>query len=198
MDNTNMISIILTVGISILGIVMLYVQYIISRKNEKIEIELKYHSNASVHKDSENGQACNGEKNSDVQENTLHKLLELYYNQALQQANIQFWFSIIAATLGFVFIFAVIFFGKGETWSESILKTFPGAIIEVISALFISQSRETRERATNLFGELHYDNKIEKSVEIADTIDDTAVKSDIKAKIALHIIGENGSDRSET
>lgn len=31
--------------------------------------------------------------------------------------------------------------------------------------------------------------------QVADTIDNSDIKSDIKAKIALHIIGMNGNDR---
>jgi len=181
-----------------MGVVVLYVLNIISKRNEKAEIELKYNKkniNSLIHNNAVDGQEVSNEESSDSEENYLQKLLESYYNQALQQANIQFWFSIIAATVGFVFIYAVIFLEKGYTWSESLLKTFPAVAIEVVSSLFFKESKKTRERATNLFSELHFDNKVEKSVEIADTIEDTATKSDIKAKIALHIVGLDDSSK---
>lgn len=114
-----------------------------------------------------------------------------YLALTLQQASIQFWFSIIASVLGFAFIFIIIFFEENKTWYEYILRSLPGAIVEVISVLFINQARETRERATNLFKELNYDNKIERSVDIANAIDNVDIKSDVKAKIALYIIGMN-------
>lgn len=88
----------------------------------------------------------------------------------------------------------IIFLEENNIWYEYILKTFPGVIVEIISALFISQAKETRERATNLFEELNYDNKIEKSVDITDAIENNDVKSAVKAKIALHIIGINDNN----
>ena len=195
MDNIHIISIILTVGTGFLGVVVLFGQYINSRINEKKEIKIKY----SIKNGSSNENSKNGTVNDSIEElynekNYLHRLLESYHNQALQQSSIQFWFSIIASVLGFAFIFFIIFVEENQTWYEYILKSLPGAIVEVISALFINQARETRERATNLFTELNYDNKIEKSVDIANTIDNNDVRSDVKAKIALHIIGMDDND----
>lgn len=190
-NNIDIMSILLTAGTAFFGVVVSFVQYIISRKSEKKEIEIKYNvKNISSNENTKSG-AINNIENPNIEENYLQRLLESYHNQALQQASIQFWFSIIASVLGFVFIFIIIFFEENKTWYEYILKSLPGAIVEVISVLFINQARETRERATNLFKELNYDNKIEKSVDIADTIDNSDVKSDVKAKIALHIIGMN-------
>lgn len=188
-NNIVIISILLTVGTAVLGIIVSFVQYIISRKIEKKEIEIKYNINKNMNS---NENPVNEKiENPIIEENYLHRLLESYHDQALQQASIQFWFSIIASVLGFVFIFVMIIFEENKTWYEYILKTLPGAIVEMISVLFINQAKETRERATNLFEELNYDNKIEKSADIADTIDNADIKSNVKAKIALHIIGMN-------
>lgn len=188
-NNIVIISILLTVGTAVLGIIVSFVQYIISRKIEKKEIEIKYNINKNMNS---NENSVNEKiENPIIEENYLHRLLESYHDQALQQASIQFWFSIIASVLGFVFIFVMIIFEENKTWYEYILKTLPGAIVEMISVLFINQAKETRERATNLFEELNYDNKIEKSADIADTIDNADIKSNVKAKIALHIIGMN-------
>lgn len=117
--------------------------------------------------------------------------MELHHNQALKQADIQFWFSIFAAILGFVLIIIIILFSQSELWYEYIIRTIPSAIIEVISVLFISQARETRNRATDFFMELNYDKKIEKSIKIADSIERDEIKANVKSKIALHIIGIN-------
>ncbi len=188
-NNIVIISILLTVGTAVLGIIVSFVQYIISRKIEKKEIEIKYNINKNMNS---NENPVNEKiENPIIEENYLHRLLESYHDQALQQASIQFWFSILASVLGFVFIFVMIIFEENKTWYEYILKTLPGAIVEMISVLFINQAKETRERATNLFEELNYDNKIEKSADIADTIDNADIKSNVKAKIALHIIGMN-------
>lgn len=192
MNNMDIMSIILTVGTGLLGVAVTFVQYIISRRSETKEIEIKYNirnTNSSLHEDLKDGNSNDNADSSDIKDDYVHTLLESYHNQAIQQANIQFWFSIIASIVGFAFIFMIIFLEENNVWYEYILKTFPGVIVELISALFISQAKETRERATNLFEELNYDNKIDKSVDIADTIENNDVKSEVKAKIALHIIG---------
>lgn len=197
MNNMDIMSIILTVGTGLLGVAVTFVQYIISRRSETKEIEIKYNirnTNSSLHEDLKDGNSNDNADSSDIKDDYVHTLLESYHNQAIQQANIQFWFSIIASIVGFAFIFMIIFLEENNVWYEYILKTFPGVIVEVISALFISQAKETRERATNLFEELNYDNKIDKSVDIADTIENNDVKSEVKAKIALHIIGINDNN----
>lgn len=192
MKNIDVISIILTVCTGILVLVVSYVQYIISKTSEKKEKEIKHNiknNNSSLFKYTKIGKMNNNVETPGIKEDDLHRLLESYHNQTLQQANIQFWFSIVTSVLGFAFIFVIIFWGEDKTWYEYILRILPGSIIEMISVLFISQARETRDRATNFFMELNYDRKIEKSIEIADSIERDEIRADVKAKIALHIIG---------
>lgn len=119
----------------------------------------------------------------------LYKLLNLHHKQALQQSNIQFWFSILASVIGFMLIVLMIFITNNNEWYDYIFKMLPGAIIEIVSVLFINQARETRDRATKFFTELNYEMQISKSVEIADTIENEEIRSDVKSKIALRIIG---------
>ena len=121
--------------------------------------------------------------------NFLYKLLRLHHEQALQQSNIQFWFSIVASIIGFLFIILMVFITDSIEWYDYVFKMMPGAIIEIVSILFINQARETRDRATKFFTELNYEMQISKSVEIADSIEDEGIKADVKSKIALHIIG---------
>lgn len=195
MNHIELMSVLLTAGTAFLGVATLFIQYLISRMNEKKETEIKY-GIKTIHSGEhfKTGTVNENTENSNDEENYLQRLLESYHSQALQQASIQFWFSVIASVLGLVFIFTIIFFEENTTWYEYILKTFPGVIVEVISVLFINQAKETRERATNLFKELNYDSKIEKSVAIADTIENEDMKSNVKAKIALYIIGINDNN----
>ena len=183
----DFLSVFISLLISVLSFAMSCILYKIRKGNEEKQLEIKYDLDKlfSIKKDSK----IDGEKNINIEGSYLYKLLELHHNQALQQANIQFWFSIFAAILGFVLIIVIIMFGRSETWYENIIKATPGVIIEVVSVLFISQARETRDRATNFFMELNYDRKIEKSMEIADSIERDEIRADVKAKIALHIIG---------
>lgn len=185
-------SIFITLLASILSFVIPFILHGINKKTEAKQLEIKYDLDKmfSLKEDNEKCKIAK-EESIKIKESYLHKLLELHHNQALQQANIQFWFSIFAAILGFVLIIIIIIFGQSETWYENIIKATPGAIIEVVSVLFINQARETRDRATNFFMELNYDRKIEKSIEIVDSIERDEIRADVKAKIALHIIGIN-------
>lgn len=129
----------------------------------------------------------NSETNS--QEKNIEDLIRTHHEQALTQAAIQFWTSLVASILGFVFIIIMIFLANGSQWYEYVLKILPGVIIETVSYLFFKQSSETRSRATEFLNKLRSDDQISKSIVIADSIDDTKLKSIIKAKIALHICG---------
>lgn len=186
-DSTSIFISLLT---GILPLVLSVIIHRINKSTETKQLEIKYDLDKifSIKKDNESCK-INREKSINIEESYLHKLLELHHNQALQQANVQFWFSIFAAILGFVLIIIIIIFGQSEIWYENIIKATPGAIIEVVSVLFISQARETRDRATNFFTELNYDRKIKKSIEIAESIEHDEIRADVKAKIALHIIG---------
>ena len=127
--------------------------------------------------------------NKSNEDSSLYKFLESHHRQALQQSSVQFWFSIFAATIGFIFIIVMICTSSGNTWYEYIVKVLPGTIIDAISVLFFNQAHETRDRAANFFKELTYDKQIAKSVAIADAIEDKAIKAYVQSKIALHIIG---------
>lgn len=123
------------------------------------------------------------------EDNSLYKFLESHHRQALQQSSVQFWFSIFAASIGFIFIIVMICTSSGSEWYEIIVKVLPGAIIDAISVLFFNQAHETRDRAADFFKELTYDKQVAKSVAIADAIEDKAIKASVQARIALHIAG---------
>lgn len=124
----------------------------------------------------------------------LEKLIQSHHEQALEQSRIQFWFSLGAAVVGFVFIICTVFFSKSAEWYEYIVKALPGGIIEIVSVLFFSQSRETRERASDFLNRLREDRQYEKSIAIADTIQDEKLKSLLKAEIAMRLCGIDNID----
>lgn len=138
-----------------------------------------------------------GERNARLGRNyddKLEKLIQSHHEQALQQSLIQFWFSLGAAVAGFVFIICTVFFSKSTEWYEYIVKALPGGIIEIVSVLFFSQSRETRERASDFLNRLREDRQYEKSIAIAETIQDEKLKSLLKAEIAMHLCGIDNID----
>lgn len=125
----------------------------------------------------------------ELQEDTasLHNIITKYHQQALFQANIQFWFSIIAASIGFVFILA-----HANTIEldklESMIKILPGVIVDAVAYLFFNQAEEARQRATALYDRLRMDNQIKIAQEIIDSIEDPTIKSVMKAQIALKMV----------
>lgn len=74
-NNIVIISILLTVGTAVLGIIVSFVQYIISRKIEKKEIEIKYNINKNMNS---NENPVNEKiENPIIEENYLHRLLSV-------------------------------------------------------------------------------------------------------------------------
>lgn len=137
------------------------------------------------------------EPDKNNENDSLYKFLESYHQQALQHSNIQFWFSIVAAVVGFGFIIVMFCTSLDKAWYECATRILPGAIIDAVSLLFFNQAHEARDRSVKFFKELNYDKQISKSVSIADSIEDIDTKSSLKAEIALHIIGLNNDVKKD-
>lgn len=131
----------------------------------------------------------NDDKNT--KDKAIEELIRSHHEQALSQASIQFWTSLIASIVGFLFIIFMMIFANNEQWYEYVLKVLPGAIIETVSYLFYKQASETRNRASDFLNRLRNDEQISRSIVIADSINNEELKSLIKAKVALHICGIN-------
>lgn len=115
-------------------------------------------------------------------------LVKSYHEQALNQANIQFVISVIAAVVGFVWVL----------WSGSqidpqrlvtVAKVLPGIVVDTVAYLFLRQAAETRQRATELFDRLRTDRQGTESVLLVAAIEDSRVRSAVRAQIALHMAG---------
>ena len=124
---------------------------------------------------------------------TIEALITNHHEQALREASTQFWFSLIAACVGFVFIAVTFFSSKDAEWVSKLVTTIPGVIIEAVSALFFSQSKETRERSSDFLNRLREDRKFEKGIEIANAIQDEPMKAKMLASIALSLCGISSS-----
>ncbi len=119
---------------------------------------------------------------------SAENLIAGYHEQALNQAKVQFWFSVFAATVGFAWI---LYAGTGiDTPSvTTALKTLPGAIVDLVAFLFFRQAAETRQRATDLYDRLRADKQSTEVMELVASIEDVTVKSAVQAQIALHKAG---------
>lgn len=122
------------------------------------------------------------------EEAAVEGLVAAYHEQALDQAKIQFWFSVVAATVGFVWI---LYTGSQIDTAHVVTatKTLPGVAIDAVAFLFFKQAAETRQRATELYDRLRNDKKITEAVLVVASIEDLKVRSAVKAQIALHMAG---------
>ena len=118
----------------------------------------------------------------------IENLISSYHEQALSQARAQFWFSVVAATIGFAWIL----YSGSNIQAENFVtvsKILPGVVMDAVAYLFFRQASETRQRATELYDRLRRDKQLTESVSLVSSIDDIRVRSAVKAQIALHMSG---------
>lgn len=117
----------------------------------------------------------------------VEKLMTNYHEQALNQSGVQFWFSIVAATIGFIWILAA-----GSAVTEKLAtatKLLPGSVIDAVAFLFLKQASQTRQRATELYDRLRQDKERADSVSLILSIENAEIRSVVRAQIALHKAG---------
>jgi len=118
----------------------------------------------------------------------VENLISSYHEQALSQAKVQFWFSVVAATVGFIWILYAGMDIKSES-ASSLMKTLPGVVMDAVAFLFFRQASETRQRATELYDRLRKDKQMAESANLVAEIEDKKVRSVVQAQIALHMAG---------
>jgi hypothetical protein len=118
----------------------------------------------------------------------IEELVSGYHHQALSQAKVQFWFSIIAATVGFCYILFSAATTGLDQWA-SVMKIMPGVVIDAVAALFFRQAEQTRQRATELYDRLRKDSQMSMAQKLLTSIEDTRIRSAAQAQIALHMAG---------
>ena len=118
----------------------------------------------------------------------IENLVTNYHQQALSQARVQFWFSVIAATIGFIYILYGAITARNE-YVFDYLKVTPGVIIDAIAVLFFKQAEQTRQRATELYDRLRTDRQMLRAETVVNTIEDVSIRSAVKAQITLHMVG---------
>ncbi|NLZ53756.1 MAG: hypothetical protein GX892_11555 [Thermoanaerobacteraceae bacterium] len=119
----------------------------------------------------------------------IEELINSYHRQALSQAGIQFYFSVVAAAIGFGIIMYMALTKSASGELELILKSLPGVAISSVAGLFFKQAGESRQRATELYDRLRTDKQLKGAVSLINSIDDVRIKSIIKAQIAMSMAG---------
>lgn len=117
-------------------------------------------------------------------------LIESYHTQALAQATAQFWFSVTAASFGFLLILYTGFTSlKSKEPQTTLMNSIPGMAIEAVAALFFSQAEDTRKRATELYDRLRTDEREIHAIDLIESIENQELRDLVKAKWALVIVG---------
>jgi ABC-type multidrug transport system fused ATPase/permease subunit len=111
-----------------------------------------------------------------------------YYAQALAQAKLSFWFSMIFASIGF---FVIIMSGidYAHDGSAVIFKLASGTIVEAISALFYVQANKTQKSMLAFFEKLRLDKRYMDAMRYSKEISDDSLKSQTISKVVLGLSG---------
>jgi hypothetical protein len=118
------------------------------------------------------------------------ELIQNYHTQALAQAASQFWFSITAASFGFLLIMYTGFTALRAKEPEiALLNTIPGIAIEAVAALFFRQAEGTRKRATELYDRLRSDDRQTQAILLIESIESPTLRDIVKAQWSLQIAG---------
>lgn len=118
----------------------------------------------------------------------VQNLINSYHVQALDQARVQFWFSVVAASVGFIWvIYSAVNIDTAQL--GTILKTLPGVAMDTVAFFFFKQASETRERATALYDRLRTDDQRSQAILLVASIEDERVRSAVKAQLTLHMAG---------
>ena len=118
----------------------------------------------------------------------IESLVNSYHQQALFQASVQFWFSVVAATVGFLYILYAAADFQADNWA-SLLKVLPGVVIDAVAVLFFRQAEQTRQRATELYDRLRMDSNTLVAKEVLSSIEEVKIRSIAQAQIALRLAG---------
>ncbi|GHT70764.1 hypothetical protein FACS1894110_22790 [Spirochaetia bacterium] len=121
-------------------------------------------------------------------ENTL---ITNFYEQGLSQSKIIFFFSIIAASIGFAFIIFYIIISAKDKNVLQLVNIIPGIVIDSIAYLFIRHATEIRNRASDLLDKLRLDNQRQKALELVEKISNDRLKDLMLAQISINTSGVN-------
>jgi hypothetical protein len=193
-SNPILIGGVAAVSLSVLGLAT----SVLSGKNKhQLEAELKGAEELAIAVQHSKLQNCklgflqNSDDDSEERFRTVAaELIHNYHTQALAQAASQFWFSITAASFGFLLIMYTGFTALRSKEPEiALLNTLPGIAIEAVAALFFRQAEGTRKRATELYDRLRSDDRQTQAILLIESIENPTLRDIVKAQWSLQIAG---------
>ncbi|MBW4707111.1 hypothetical protein KX928_04855 [Roseobacter sp. YSTF-M11] len=117
------------------------------------------------------------------------KALSSYYNQALQRANVSFWFSLVFASVGFgVIVFAFASHSSSDL-TATVVKVVSGVIIDAVSVLFFAQSTSSQKSMSEFFEKLRHDRLNAEAREMICEIEDVSKRDEVRTQLILKYSG---------
>nr|DAJ57982.1 MAG TPA: hypothetical protein [Caudoviricetes sp.] len=111
-----------------------------------------------------------------------------YHDQRLSQSKWAFRLSFFGGIVGFL----VIIFGVWESGASKqieIASILAGIITEAVSALFYGLSNSANEKISEFFQKLTEDENVQRSIELAEKIQDDKIRDELIVKLSLHLSG---------
>lgn len=136
-------------------------------------------------------------------EDRQYALLREYHSRGLAQSTQSFWFSLLAASVGFIVIISAVIlaaFGlrPGRSGAQvevtvnlvlPAIQLISGLVIEAVSALFFVQSNKARTLMADFFDKLREDRKLDESLQLAEKMADSDLKWRLQAVLSLKFSG---------
>ena len=220
--NTGTISIVGTITSILLAVIAIYFTLFNATRDltknykEKVETLAKTLSSQIKVEDEEETNASINSGHNDlftsitvaprVEKSNDEKLIELavhetfmkaHQKQAIIHSRIQFYTGLVMSITGFSLIIYVIVFALSSNSITNIITITGSIVIEGISILFLKESHKLRQSAKEYHDNLSENIKQLQAIKIAESIEDSEIKSAIKAQLSLHMIGIH-SDNIDT
>lgn len=120
--------------------------------------------------------------------------LAQYYAQVLAQSKISFWFSLVAASLGFSVIIIAVFINSGASAGATAAQIIAGLTMDAVAGLFFVQSKAAQTSMGEFFDKLRRDRQQVESRKLCDSISDNRARDAIKVHLTLHYASIGGAD----
>jgi hypothetical protein len=138
-------------------------------------------------------QLCAGCVQSNVTHSLISQLEHRYHLQALEQANILFWFSLVMTAIGLLLIMYIVIWGGFSNHYQALFKVFPGAMIELLAGLMFKQASQAQRRATIFFDRLRADRRYKDIADLIESVNDKGMQDNIRTCLVLQMITPRSS-----
>jgi hypothetical protein len=165
-----------------------------------VELERHFDRQATVHK-MDNGDSAVSQFQLETTQSPKdltkpsEAFLSRYHSQGLLQSQVSFWFSLIFASIGFVVIVSAVVQYRVDrnlmNQGPAVLTLIAGTIVDSVSALFFIQSNKARQLMVDFFDRLRSDEKLDKSLALAASMQDIALRNRLQVALSLRLADEH-------